>query len=799
MHDDRWDAMLEKRILARNDGRTSDALELSRQMTGCAPKNPVGFICLAEDCIELSLMSDARKAIAAALTLDSDSQRAIYLAMHVERATGHYHRALEWAQRLSHLLPLDYGIHVHLAAHSFECGYYGEAHQYIERLLHIDAANIVGERLRHDLARLTGQAYGACFLSHQLTRHPNSNADDFLRFAFDQLIIGDCAGAEKTLEQAIVLYNDNRELYLLGFYIADVRGDEKRGCEWAAKTLKTCPDATKDSEVRQQLSVYFSLSNLSPIEIMERFGVETSAPPTVEVATDRQDLRTQARQMRWRELTASFARPEAQYSPHSEYARCEVLEEIVNRLRMWSIGVSEVRPELQLAYQLNGVVWTLQGRELQEYKEAIGVALRTWVISRHPELMSFQEAIALMSALKSVESADLGLFEKYLKDNFEKLDEQDLCYLHPNNRQLYRMFHYNRCRSGSGAPGTSRTENTLNWIYNCRTYRHSRVDRHRRNLLPNPLNLGGIERLDVPGRPYLGRSLRVAICISGQLRNFRAAAEQWRDVRFLRDDYDVFVSTWRSIGAKVFSADQSFRHFDPAMAVKVASYVVRYGEQAFLQNLPNTLKSRLLEPTTIVTADDLSKVYKPVRIKIEDEPTDVDRVYSNSEKMYYKIQDCWNLAAEENIDQYDLVVRVRPDKGMVGQPASWAEQAMEIINGNRVILSARANSVEPHLHPVSGLVMGDMFAAGAPDVMRVYSHTFDYFNRMPADQRRTFPAVLQGHWPLSNNLKEEGILVVGTGWTGDQTVNFPLIARDEFREAVGSTADSAFMAFFFTD
>lgn len=129
--------------------------------------------------------------------------------------------------------------------------------------------------------------------------------------------------------------------------------------------------------------------------------------------------------------------------------------------------------------------------------------------------------------------------------------------------------------------------------------------------------------------------LRVALCFSGQMRNFEDCAESMYKYFLDKNKYDidVFVSTWRKRGANSIN--------------------------------PGTKNNR----SDTITAEHIKKYFSNVRkVEIEDFaktcPDDIYQQIGLLFPMYYKIWRADQLRREyekENDFEYDWVIRSRPD------------------------------------------------------------------------------------------------------------------------------------------
>ncbi|MDG6777384.1 hypothetical protein QCB44_01555 [Thiomicrorhabdus sp. zzn3] len=184
--------------------------------------------------------------------------------------------------------------------------------------------------------------------------------------------------------------------------------------------------------------------------------------------------------------------------------------------------------------------------------------------------------------------------------------------------------------------------------------------------------------------------MRVALCISGQMRSFEECyPSQYQNLIEIFQP-DVFIHTWSDLG-------QSIRE-------KVASDVITP------ESLDNKL-SKLYAPKRMVIEDyhasycDLFHGVKVPEVLKEAEPVS----YKGALPMFYKIWACNQLCLEYALEvgiKYDLVIRLRPDL-YIDEPLSEFKR-----------LVGREN--ELLLGHLTDVFASDRIAAGSPEAMSYY-------------------------------------------------------------------------------
>ena len=163
----------------------------------------------------------------------------------------------------------------------------------------------------------------------------------------------------------------------------------------------------------------------------------------------------------------------------------------------------------------------------------------------------------------------------------------------------------------------------------------------------------------------IGKAVKIALCISGQLRGYQQVAPKW--LQLLRDsgyEYEIFVHVWENIGNQVpigkkVRAHKMFSGKFLQAWESLATSIPRNPNSEIWQLYP-TLFSRY-EKRNLAEVADLERVYQTEHVKIED---DNDPKFSflkaNIEKMRYKMEQCYQMAKE--FSEFTHAIRTRPDK-----------------------------------------------------------------------------------------------------------------------------------------
>lgn len=240
----------------------------------------------------------------------------------------------------------------------------------------------------------------------------------------------------------------------------------------------------------------------------------------------------------------------------------------------------------------------------------------------------------------------------------------------------------------------------------------ARLDQRPHQALAAAWNMA-VARL--PRLARLRRRPRVAVCISGQLRGYKQAWKSWRP--FLAGvDATVFVSSWTRIGR---GNPEPFRVTLPFQGEAFSREYRAIGAEIGFDGLRGRYPSLFaaLDSSASVTEAEVSAVYGTPHVELHDERDAPFDALTNPEKMYLKIERCFRMM-EASGAEFDLVLRIRPDKPVAAVAFDWAGMAAAV--RDRPLLYCEA-AMGVHY---GALLIGDQFAIGAPGASRVYADTW---------------------------------------------------------------------------
>lgn len=208
------------------------------------------------------------------------------------------------------------------------------------------------------------------------------------------------------------------------------------------------------------------------------------------------------------------------------------------------------------------------------------------------------------------------------------------------------------------------------------------------------------------------RRLKIALCISGQLRGYRRAFKTWDKFDFNSHDVDTYCCVWSRVGRREIGRT----HIDRVFYKNFSQEFVAYTEGKAPHLISDEFRElySFFEHSEFVDAKHIEGFYNAKNVRVLD-----DEHYhreSNMFKMHFMIENCWQLI--DKPEDYDLVVRIRPDKVLTDFNCSW-EDVLETVKKRSLITDEYAM-----IHPTVGLVIGDQFAVSTTEIMEKYSNTF---------------------------------------------------------------------------
>jgi hypothetical protein len=258
----------------------------------------------------------------------------------------------------------------------------------------------------------------------------------------------------------------------------------------------------------------------------------------------------------------------------------------------------------------------------------------------------------------------------------------------------------------------------------------------------------------IKGSIKSSNKLRIAICVSGQLRGFNKAFATWENTLLANTEYDIFVHTWRKIGRKLPNQVVAERTFKGEFLKAYRECFAGFGATTAAHNkhLANYYPFLFdyFSNSTCVTEGELAELYGTDHIVIEDEEEERFRSFGNSDKMHYKIYACHQYMLNQR-KEYDLVIRIRPDKAISSVYSNLGDIHRLCKNDTLIFADYR---LDVHKGRIG---IGDQFAIGSIDTMSIYSDTWKYNSLASSQDLLNWSGDLRGHWSLAYTCWTHGI------------------------------------------
>ena len=250
------------------------------------------------------------------------------------------------------------------------------------------------------------------------------------------------------------------------------------------------------------------------------------------------------------------------------------------------------------------------------------------------------------------------------------------------------------------------------------------------------------------------KKLKIAICISGQLRGYKHFQSTLSHLNLDDHDHQLFISTWEKVGGRFPHLDQAYRIFPKQFAVNFREVILNIGQENFRQRYPTLIQ--FIENPSRVTVDHLCEFYDTKYVDLQDDETDSFKAFSSITKMHYKLGRCLELISKQSSD-FDLIIRMRPDL-QFPEPVSvdWVR-----LHQTSLIERLIFADFEPYISPrvinwqigeVLPLMIGDLFAVGTFDAMRIYMDSFNENLRLIDKQLYGLPRGFMPHTTLARIL-----------------------------------------------
>jgi hypothetical protein len=139
-------------------------------------------------------------------------------------------------------------------------------------------------------------------------------------------------------------------------------------------------------------------------------------------------------------------------------------------------------------------------------------------------------------------------------------------------------------------------------------------------------------------------------------------------------------------------------------------------------------------------------------VKLDEEQHAPFNAWSNQQKMHAKIESCFETALASGPD-YDFVIRIRPDKPIRALAFGWSD-LRKLCRISPTIFTDLAGGVH-----YGNLMVGDQFAIGTPEAMRIYAETWTTYPKLAQFGLMRCETGFQGHCSIAQVCWLHGVAV----------------------------------------
>ena len=219
------------------------------------------------------------------------------------------------------------------------------------------------------------------------------------------------------------------------------------------------------------------------------------------------------------------------------------------------------------------------------------------------------------------------------------------------------------------------------------------------------------------------KKLKIAICISGQMRGWYDAFMSWKKYMITDKNIEVtyFLHTWKDSGSSYPFPPKDERALPSEVFFTYRDVWNHFGQEDMLKRYPRFF-GLWDDEFNVITEEFLKEVFDTDFVIVEDDSLEPFNQMSNAEKMYYKIMKCQELL-DNCSAKFDLVVRIRPDFELLdGNNIDWFKLYEECTKNNVIYCDAYARYFFPNI----GYSIPDQLAIGTPQAIKSYSNAYEF-------------------------------------------------------------------------
>jgi hypothetical protein len=262
---------------------------------------------------------------------------------------------------------------------------------------------------------------------------------------------------------------------------------------------------------------------------------------------------------------------------------------------------------------------------------------------------------------------------------------------------------------------------------------------------------------------------KVAVCISGQLRGYRAAYARMQP--FLDElKPDKYVHTWSDIGRGMLVPDRANRWFEGEILKEFRTLCMenKISGRTFLDRFPAFANEEKL-----VEVNEIQDFYGATKAVVENDIA----MESNHHRMFYKIWSCHSLLLDSRKD-YDVVIRIRPDLVFEADASGWAA-ILHRVQHQKVVFAETEFGVNRR----DGWV-GDQFAVGSSEAMTRYASVYPLSLQAAPGSLAT--PIVHAHETLGRHMWSGGYFMPRAPIQNAKLTEVSLISADVFLQKLES-------------
>jgi len=241
--------------------------------------------------------------------------------------------------------------------------------------------------------------------------------------------------------------------------------------------------------------------------------------------------------------------------------------------------------------------------------------------------------------------------------------------------------------------------------------------------------------------------IRVAILISGQMRDYSTVADYFNSLKTQGISYDIFLSTWEKSGQPPCHLG-SLRGYDSKIRT-----AIRNRASKFMVSNNEFVDHYHLRKDDLVDKDIVRSSFQRLKwMKIDIEGSTTREFNSNQERLYFKISQAYKEASK--ID-YDAYIRVRPDLNFSLDTSTLVNCIRKCVTNENLIFVRDAPLTDMYMP-----FLDDNFAIASPKAMESYAALYDFSlhggDKLPLDP---FKEDIRPHSSLAYQLFLDGMNV----------------------------------------